>query len=104
MAVCSPLRTASVLTVEPWDIVPTGAIVYQVGTEFMLYEKYLPYAILTYLVQDTAKTNMAFQMLLDKDNILPGGGYKPLTNLTTLKHYADLGKPIFDAVVLGEVS
>ena len=97
-------NTASVLTIEPWDIIPTGAIVYQVGTEFMLYEKYLPYAILSYLVQDTAKTNMAFQNLLDKDNIMPGGGYKPLTNMTTLKHYADLGKAIFDAKVLAVVT
>ena len=97
-------NTANILTVEPWDIIPTGAIVYQVTANNPLYEFYLPYAILTYLIADTAATNMAFQQLLDKDNVLPGGGYKPLTNLTTLKKYADLGKAVWDAKNLAVVS
>jgi hypothetical protein len=92
-------NTGSILTVEPWDITPTGTVVYQLcsSPDFALWEFYLNYAILTYLYQDTAAVNSTFQQLLDKLNGIPGGEIKPQTNMTLLKMYADRGKAIWDA-------
>jgi hypothetical protein len=99
-------NTANVLTIEPWDVVPTGSIVYQIcsGPEFVLYEKYLPYAIRTYLATDVAKTNKDFQQLMDQLNTIPNGDTHPQYNKTLLHSYAQKGKAVFDAVCAGLVS
>ena len=99
-------NTANVLTIEPWDVIPTGPIVYQIcsGPEFVLYEKYLPYAIRTYLATDVAKTNKDFQQLMDQLNTIPNGDTHPQYNKTLLHSYAQKGKAVFDAVCAGLVS
>ena len=98
--------SASQIIIEPWDVLPTGTIIYQISNsqDLALNEFYLPYAIMTYLNLDTAQVNQIFQQLLDKDNVIPGGGLKPLTNLSTLNTYAQRGKAVFDAVCAGIVS
>ena len=99
-------NTANVLTIEPWDVIPTGTIIYQIcsSKEFALYEKYLPYSIRAYLATDCAKTNKDFQQLMDMLNLIPTGSTHPKSNLTLLNHYADKGKAVFDAVCAGLVS
>jgi hypothetical protein len=97
-------NTADILTVEPWEVLPTGTIKYQIqsGSEFALYDQFLKYAIMTYLGNlSLSSTQQAYQQLIDKLNVLPAGELTPTYNATLLKNYADIGKAIQQSVNMG---
>jgi len=111
--------TANVLTTTPFNVIPTGTLVFQVcsGNGFCLYEQYLKYAVETYLGNFAlASTVTAFQQLLDMLNVIPGkptiigtgaptkGSLMPTYNATMLKMYGDRGRSIVDGINAGYVT
>lgn len=99
--------TANVLTIVPFNTLPTGTLVFQVctGNQFALYEIYLKYALQTYLNDlSFAPTIKAFQQLLDMLNVIPKGVLTPAYNATLLADYAARGRAIFDGVNAGYVT
>lgn len=99
-------NTANVLTIEPWDATPVGAVTYSIysSSDYCLWDKYLPYAVSVYLSKDTAQINTAFQRLLDNLNVLPKGELTPSASASLLKMYADRGKVVIDAINAGHVT
>jgi hypothetical protein len=104
-------NTADVLTLENsvWDVVtPTGTVVYQLtyGNSFTLYDKYLPYAIKTYLSANNDKTHATWREMFDRygmSKIDPvAKSFTP--NFALIDEYAAKGKAIFDAICAGIVS
>ena len=90
-----------------WPVAtPTGTVVYQVSDalNFALWDNYLPYAILTYLSQDTGAVHVAWNQLLDRYNKLGGSGSDIAYDLDLLTTYAQRGQCIFQAKALGIVS
>ena len=108
-------NTHDVLTIDPWDVLPTGSVVYQIcsGPSFCLYEKYLKYSVETYLGNFTlANTITTFQQLIDMLNVIPGnpignagkGSYNPTYNASLLADFGNRGKCVFDTINAGYVT
>jgi hypothetical protein len=100
-------NTASVLTIVPFNTLPTGTLVFQIcaGNAFCLYETYLKYAVETYLANFTLSTTLnAWQQMLDMLNVIPKGSLVPTYNASLLDMYAKRGKAVFDTISAGYVT
>lgn len=101
-------NTVTVLTLEKdWDVTPTGTIKYQImkGEKYCLYDKYLLYAILTYL-NDLTNGNVLSEVkkLIDRYDDMYGGKKYSYQDLALMDEYAEKGKHICEALWEGVVS
>ena len=101
--------TANVITLANGGFVtlPTGSLVFQVttGTNMILWDKYLPYAIKTYLALDTDPINQIWHDILDRYDMRKNATATSfMPDWATLQEYAQFGKAIFDAKSAGVVS
>ncbi len=100
-------NTDNTLTLEAdWDTTPTGTIVYQVVREGKraLWNKYLPYAVCTYLSENDEEVQTEWNKMLDRYGDLANGQKYSYQDLATVEEYVDKGKVIADAVWQGVVS
>lgn len=102
-------NTVSVLTLkENWTVTPSGTVTYAIyfGTS-VLYDKYLEYAIPTYLWDDSAANFAIFKSMLDRYGDIEKQGLtsaQTYQDVATIDDYAAKGKAIMDAVSAGVVS
>jgi hypothetical protein len=98
-------NTSSVITLaEPLSPVPTGSISgYIDRRKYMLWDKYLGYAVATYLGTDD-KIDI-WRKLIDKTDNLNGGTDRHcLADDDLILEYVEKGKVIYDAIARGIVS
>lgn len=96
-------NTVTKVTVETaFDITLSGTIKYQIVHRniFVLWNKYLPYAISTYLNLNDSETNRIWAKILDQYEDIEGQSLstnkKYWQDLETLNEYIQKGKAIFD--------
>jgi hypothetical protein len=101
-------NTAGVITLgdNGFKTLPTGTLVFQItpGENFLLYDKYLPYAIKTYLAAHTDDNQKVFNEMFDRYNMRYNAATSFRENKAVIDDYAMKGKAIFDAICAGIVS
>jgi hypothetical protein len=98
-------NSATVVTLaEALSPVPTGSISGYIGRRaYMLWDKYLGYAVATYLGSSTSLAT--WRKLIDKTDNLNGGTDRVcLADDDLIQEYVDKGKIIYDAIAKGIVS
>jgi len=102
-------NTANAITHASWDYLPTGTLGYSIwqGKQFVLYNKYLPLAIKTYLYDSAVTANLAlYASLVDRygDLIANASAVNTFQDLAALDELALKGRHIFEAQAKGIVT
>ncbi len=98
-------NTSTVVTLaESLDPVPTGTITgYIDRLKYILWDKYLGYAVATYLGTDD-KIDIWRKLIDSTDNLNSGVDRHCIVDDDLIQEYVDKGKVIFDAIARGIVS